>query len=82
MIDRRNIGTRQARDDYNILFFFNLVTQEEPFPFLPLDYELHCPLSYWAFLPEAPKNPPQRNNVDVRLSDRELTLIKEWEIHF
>lgn len=40
-----------------------------------------------ALLPEAKgkkkkKNPPQRNNVDVRLTDGELTLIKQWEIHF
>lgn len=63
------------------LFFFNYVTQEEPFPCLPLDYESRCPVSYWAVLPEA-KKPPERNNVDVRLTDRELTLIKQWEIHF
>lgn len=83
MIDRCNISVRQARDDYNILslFFFNYVTQKEPFPCLPLDYELHCPRSFWAFLPET-KTPPQRNSVDVRPTDRELTLIKHWEIHF
>lgn len=28
------------------------------------------------------KNPPRRNNVDVRLTDGELNLIKQWEIHF
>lgn len=83
MSDRCNISKRQARDDYNILslFFFNYVTQEEPFPSLPLDYELHCPLSYWVFPPRGQK-PPQRNNVDVSLTDRELTLIMQWEIHF
>lgn len=38
-----------------------------------------CPIG--PLLPEA-KNPPQRNNVDVSLTDRELTLIMQWEIHF
>lgn len=89
MIDRCNIGIRQARDNYNILslFFFNYITQKEPFPRLPLDYELRCSPSYrGALLPEAKggkkKNPPQRNNVDVRRTDGELNLIKQWEIHF
>lgn len=87
MIDRCNISMRQAWDDCNILslFFFNYVTQEEPFPCLRLDYELHCPLSYRALLPEATTTLPpvtHRNNVDVKLTDRGLTLIKQWEIHF
>lgn len=83
MIDRCNIIIRQAWNGYNILslFFFNYVTQDEPFPCLPLEYEMCCYLCYWALLPEA-ENPPWRNNVDVRLTDWELNLIKQWEIRF
>lgn len=83
MIDRCNIGMRQARDDFSILslFFFNYVTEEEPFPCLPLDYELCRPLSYWAVLPEA-KNPHRGTMLMSDFTDRELTLIKQWEIHF
>lgn len=83
MIDRCNIGMRQARDDFSILslFFFNYVIEEEPFPCLPLDYELCRPLSYWAVLPEA-KNPHRGTMLMSDFTDRELTLIKQWEIHF
>lgn len=83
MIDRCNISMRQAWDVYSILslFFFNYVTQEEPFPCLPLDYELCRPLSYWAMLPEA-KNPHRGTMLMSDFTDRELTLIKQWEIHF
>lgn len=85
MIDRCNIGIRQARDNYNILslFFFNYITQKEPFPRLPLDYELRCSASYQG-RPNSQrpreKKTPQRNNVDVRLNDGELNLIKQREI--
>lgn len=80
MIDRCNIGTRQAGDDDNILSLFCLdgITQKEPLPRrLPCGYELCFSLSYrapWSHRPrggggEVQKNLPLRNNVDVRPSD-------------
>lgn len=37
-----------------------------------------CPIEPYSQRPL----PPQRNNADVRVTDRKLHLIKQWEIHF
>lgn len=83
MIDRCNIGIRQAWDDYNILslFLFQLCCTRRAisFPSCWLWIALFSVLL--GFTPRGQK-PPRRNNVDVTLTDRGLNLIKQWEIRF
>ena len=86
MIDRCNISMRQARDDFNILSLFLLLSITLPKKkshslALRFDYESLCPRSYWAFCPRGPQKKSHRRTMAMSVADRELTLIKQWEIH-